>query len=849
MSPGQIAVGTIGTGAAAKTYVFVPDASTTSTKVVRYVFNPANETLASPLIMNVPNVNAVGGGVAGGRAVAAAVDSNGDLYVGYIKSGDIIKVTGALSATLTTAPVTSLVASTTDGRGVNALVFHGNDLYLAEIGGFGVSTIPDPAGVARAACNVAAPCTASSLSPQISFFPGALASDGVFLYVGDSPITTPGSILQYDPTLPVSVTNPVTYSKNVPAYTSKFDGQVRTQYVGVRGLAMAPNGDLYIADDPTSSLIVVAPAVLPTTEGHLWKVAFPGTALTVRSFTPASVADNGGFTVSLPGTGFSLTTTKVLFGTLSATKVTCTSTTACTAITHTAVGAGTVTLQVSVTSAAGAVQTFNAGLFSFTAAGVGANPPTIASISPSAGLPAGNTSVLVQGNNLTKDKVIFGLAGPGTVVSCSAVTPVTLTVNSQCTVKSPPMAGTGPVVVDIQISVGGKVSATSAADKFTYGNPTAGLYAWGITAPKGGMTFIPGTAPGSGHMWSSDHSQGFCRHDPLTSRAATLGTPASAGSATLHAMRSDICDNGTIGSPGQPVYDPRVNPAIVNTTSGQAFAAGTHYVYVPDNAVKSTAVWRLTFDPNTETIVGVPEAMIPLADVRTLKPNGMALGPDGNLYVTDLTELNIRRVTNPNGAPRLQTLDIVAVTGDGRGANGTIAFAGLPGDVTPFGGVGGPQYQNILVISENRAAAWFDISACPTVLGPCATTPIPLPVGVFVGGVAADPLRHYVYAADSPGGANATIWRYDMTTPLVPAIVYLQGGQLPAAGTPEATVWISQTGVRPWNPAYIPGGTAGFSFAFGISVDNRNGDLYITGDPSAGARGGFGTAWVSRLVQ
>ena len=28
-----------------------------------------------------------------------------------------------------------------------------------------------------------------------------------------------------------------------------------------------------------------------------------------------------------------------------------------------------------------------------------------------------------------------------------------------------------------------------------------------------------------------------------------------------------------------------------------------------------------------KTIVGSPEAMIPLADVRTLKPNGMALGP------------------------------------------------------------------------------------------------------------------------------------------------------------------------------------------------------------------------------
>jgi len=293
-----------------------------------------------------------------------------------------------------------------------------------------------------------------------------------------------------------------------------------------------------------------------------------------------------------------------------------------------------------------------------------------------------------------------------------------------------------------------------------------------------------------------------------------------------------VCDDGSIGSPGQAVYDPRVNPAFTNTGSGRLVPAGTHFVYVPDNAVKSTAVWRLTFDPNTETIVGMPEAMVPLADVTSLKPNGMALGPDGNLYITDLTERNIRRLNNPNADPRLQTIDIVAVTGDGRGANGSIGFIG-----------------NRLYISENRAASWIDITTCPTVAGPCPTNPIPLPSAAFVAGVATDPVHNYVYAADSPGGANATIWRYDLNNPGNPAIPYLTKGKLPAAGTPEATVWISQSGVRPWNPAYILGGTAGFSFAFGLYVDTRNGDLYVTGDPTAGARAGFGTAWVAALVQ
>jgi hypothetical protein len=176
----------------------------------------------------------------------------------------------------------------------------------------------------------------------------------------------------------------------------------------------------------------------------------------------------------------------------------------------------------------------------------------------------------------------------------------------------------------------------------------------------------------------------------------------------------------------------------------------------------------------------------------------------------------------------LQTITIVAVTGDGRGANGTIGFLG-----------------NRVYISENRAASWFDITLCPTGLGPCATNPIPLPSGAFVAGVATDPVNNLVYASDSPGGANATIWRHNPATGVTS--IYLQGGQLPAAGTPNATVFCALTCTRPWDPTLIPGGIAGFSFAFGINV-GPDGTLYITEDPSAGARSARGRAWAAPLV-
>jgi hypothetical protein len=363
---------------------------------------------------------------------------------------------------------------------------------------------------------------------------------------------------------------------------------------------------------------------------------------------------------------------------------------------------------------------------------------------------------------------------------------------------------------------------------------------------------------GGGHWWSSDHAQSLCRQDPVK------GT-------NLHAINFAVCGDDIIGSAGQAVYEPRAN------------ANGTHYVYVPDNAVRSTAVWRLTFDPVSETMVPDPfdgvtmaTAMTPLADVRTLKPNGMALGPDGNLYVSDLTEPNIRRITNPNGDPRTQVISIVAATGDSRGANGTQGFIG-----------------NLLYISGNRATQFFDVTRCPIVnpngtLTACGMASVPAPTGIFVAGSATDDSAtrgKFVYMSSSPGGANAVIYRYDASQDVyVPfpagsvapdlngvvtcpsctvgaqAKIFASGGVLPAPASADGQVWCAvpsaasagspaTTGCqRPWDQANHPTANlsapvpATFAFVFGLSV-GPDGTLVITEDPSAGARSGRGTMW------
>jgi hypothetical protein len=77
--------------------------------------------------------------------------------------------------------------------------------------------------------------------------------------------------------------------------------------------------------------------------------------------------------------------------------------------------------------------------------------------------------------------------------------------------------------------------------------------------------------------------------------------------------------------------------------------------------------------------------------------------------------------------------------------------------------------------------------------------------------------------------------------------IYATQGKMPAAGTAEATVWCTTTCTRPIDPANPPGGAANFKFAQGLMTDN-DGNVYLTEDAFAGARGGRGHAWVAPFI-
>jgi hypothetical protein len=371
------------------------------------------------------------------------------------------------------------------------------------------------------------------------------------------------------------------------------------------------------------------------------------------------------------------------------------------------------------------------------------------------------------------------------------------------------------------------------------GTVTPQLYAYGLTAPQGGVVYVP--SDDGGHIWSADHARGLCRMD-VVARAPGL-----------HAFDASSCDDGTLlGSGGQVVYDDSIVPGTTDR----------HFLYVAQNDHLSPGVVRFTFDPAADggaggLVAGSAVVMAPNAGLDGDKANGLALGPckagapttcEHSLYVGGLLDGFIRRIDNPEDLPRDQTVDVVAMTTEqragtpGRGVNGTM---GMIGDDLYL-----PEDQGFTVVRN--------VTACPTGNQVCATTPLNIgDFGTTFGaavGVDTDPAHSeagLVYASDSPGAADATIYQYDVATNT--ARVYATRGQLPAAGSAEATVYCTLTCTRPVDPADPPGGQAGFRFAQGITVDPRADDLdggtvYLAEDAFAGARGGRGHLWVAPFI-
>ena len=117
-----------------------------------------------------------------------------------------------------------------------------------------------------------------------------------------------------------------------------------------------------------------------------------------------------------------------------------------------------------------------------------ATAPTVTSISPNSGPPAGGTSVTITGANFTG----------ATAVKFGSANATSFTVNSATSITATSPAGSG--TVDVTVTTPGGTSPTSAADRFSYVSVTvtttslpAATFGSSYTAPA--LTASGGTSP------------------------------------------------------------------------------------------------------------------------------------------------------------------------------------------------------------------------------------------------------------------------------------------------------------------------------------------------------------------
>ena len=285
---------------------------------------------------------------------------------------------------------------------------------------------------------------------------------------------------------------------------------------------------------------------------------------TVTSISPATGPATGGTAVTINGTGFS-SASKVQFGTMRATKVAFVSATQLTATSP--AGIGVVDVQVST---AGLTSSTTAG-DQFTYASTG---PTVTGIDPASG-PAG-TTVTITGTNFTnKTTVKFGNL---------TATPVTFVNDTTLKVPAPASKGT----VDVQVTAAGQVSATSAADQFTYTAPTVTSIA-PTTGPGTGGTLV--TISGTGFAATSTVKFGTTAATKVTFvNAARLTATSPAGSGvvdvqvTTAGTTSDVSNNDqfTYTSPTVTSISPASGPTgRMVTIKGTGFTQTSTVAFAP----------------------------------------------------------------------------------------------------------------------------------------------------------------------------------------------------------------------------------------------------------------------------
>lgn len=394
-----------------------------------------------------------------------------------------------------------------------------------------------------------------------------------------------------------------------------------------------------------------------------YTIATSSTLPTVTAIGPVNGPASGGTSVTILGTNFT-GAIAVDFGTVAAASYTVNSATSITAISP----AGTNTAHVTVTTSAGRSTTSSADVFAYDPVPV----PAVTGVVPSSGSATGGASVTITGNNFTG----------ATAVSFGTVAATSFTVNSSTSITAIAPAGSG--TVDVKVTTAGGISATSAADQFTYislpvitgVSPAAGPAAGGTIVAITGSGFTGATAVNFGASAATSYIVN-------SSTSITAVSPAGSGTVDVKVLTpvglsaTSTADQFTfvVAAPEVAGISPSSGPSAGGTSVA---ITGTNFSGV--SAVYFGTVAAASFKVNSKTsITAVSPASSGTVDVTVVGPGGTSDSITADLFTYILPTLSGTVVSGPlsSGTPINATVYLYAAgtTGYGTGTGGSTEIA------------------------------------------------------------------------------------------------------------------------------------------------------------------------------
>ena len=390
-------------------------------------------------------------------------------------------------------------------------------------------------------------------------------------------------------------------------------------------------------------------------------------APTVTGMSTTSGPAAGGTSVIIRGNNFT-GASKVLFGTVPASRFTVNSATQITAVSP-ASPAGSGTVDVKVTTPGGTSATSSADRFTYVPA------PTITGMSTTSGPAVGGTTVIITGRDFTgASKVLFG-----TVAASS----FTVNSNTQITAVSPASpAGNG--TVDVRVITPGGTSATSSADRFTY------VYA----QPKiTGMSPMSGPVTGgasviirgSDFTGASKVLFGTVPASSFTVNSNTQITAVSpAGSGTVDVRVTTPGGTSATSSADRFTYVPAPIVTGMSTTSGPAVGGTTVIITGSDFTGASKVLFGTvpasSFTVNSNTQITAVSPASPAGsgtvDVKVTTPGGTSATSSADRFTYVYAQPKITGMS-PMSGPAVGGTTVIITGSDFTGASkvlfGTVA--------------------------------------------------------------------------------------------------------------------------------------------------------------------------------